>query len=342
MSPFVQSLPVLVLFPHSRCNCRCVMCDIWKDSTKAELSPGELERHLEDIDSLSVQWVVLSGGEPLMHSDLFRFCDLLRSRQIRVTMLSTGLLLERYARRIVDSVDDVIVSLDGPPAVHNRIRRVPGAYALMERGIAALHQLEPCFPVAGRCTVQRENYFCLCETARTGKRLGLKSISFLAADVSSEAFNRSGGWNSERQACVALDEFEIADLERELDALHREWHDSGFVLESREKLQRIVLHYLAHLDLCKPVAPLCNAPWVSAVVEANGTVRPCFFHRPIGSIKDRSLFQILNGPAAVKFRSELDVASNPICRQCVCSLNWNPELRAKFLAQASEGQSAQA
>jgi Fe-coproporphyrin III synthase len=298
------------------------MCDIWKDTSKAELSTAELERHLEDIDRLSVQWVVLSGGEPLMHSDLFRFCGLLRSRQIRVTVLSTGLLLERYARKMIDCVDDVIVSLDGPPAVHDRIRRVPGAYALLERGIDAIHQLEPCFPIAGRCTVQRQNYFCIGETARAGKRLGLKSISFLAADVTSEAFNRPGGWNSERQVCIALNELEIAVLERELDALHDEWRDSGFVLESREKLERIVLHYRAYLELCEPVAPLCNAPWVSAVIEANGTVRPCFFHRPIGSIKGQSLFAVLNGPAAVTFRSKLDVANNPVCRRCVCSLNW--------------------
>jgi Fe-coproporphyrin III synthase len=322
MSPIIQSLPVLVLCPHSRCNCRCLMCDIWKDTSKAELSTGELERHLEDIDRLSVQWVVLSGGEPLMHSGLFRFCDLLRSRRIRVTVLSTGLLLERHAQRIIDHVDDVIISLDGPPAIHDRIRRVPGAYALLERGIAAIHQLEPCFPVTGRCTVQHLNHFCVCETARTGKRLGLKSISFLAADITSEAFNRPGGWSFDRQACVALNEFEIAVLERELDILLHEWRDSGFVLESREKLQRIVLHYQAYLGLCEPIAPSCNAPWVSAVVEANGTVRPCFFHRPIGSIKDQNLFDVLNGPAAVRFRAELDVASNPICRRCVCSLNW--------------------
>jgi Fe-coproporphyrin III synthase len=257
-----------------------------------------------------------------MHSDLFRFCGLLRSRGIRVTVLSTGLLLGRYARKVVDCIDDVIVSLDGPAAVHDRIRRVPGAYALLKRGIDSLHQMEPGFPIAGRCTVQRQNYFCVCETARAGKRLGLRSISFLAADVTSEAFNRSGGWNSERQASVALNEFEITVLEREIDALHHEWRDSGFVLESRDKLQRIALHYRAHLGLCEPVAPLCNAPWVSAVVEANGTVRPCFFHRPIGSVKDQSLFAVLNGPAAVTFRAKLDVASNPICRQCVCSLNW--------------------
>ena len=26
----IHTLPVVALMPHSRCNCRCVMCDIWK------------------------------------------------------------------------------------------------------------------------------------------------------------------------------------------------------------------------------------------------------------------------------------------------------------------------
>jgi sulfatase maturation enzyme AslB (radical SAM superfamily) len=68
------------------------------------------------------------------------------------------------------------------------------------------------------------------------------------------------------------------------------------------------------------VAPRCNAPWVSAVIEANGDIRPCFFHPAIGNIHDGPLTCILNAPTAVGFRKNLDVETNPICRQCVCSL----------------------
>src|ERR1700735_3244233 len=101
MNARLDSLPILVLSPHSRCNCRCVMCDIWKTEDARELSAEELERHAEDLDQLRVRWVVFTGGEPLMHSDFFRLCRILRERNIRVTVLSTGLLLKRYAREIV-------------------------------------------------------------------------------------------------------------------------------------------------------------------------------------------------------------------------------------------------
>src|SRR5205085_2565797 len=142
-----QRLPILVLEPHNRCNCRCVMCDIWKRTDASEISAAELERHLADIVRLGVEWAVFTGGEPLMHSDLFRLSSKFRQRGIRTTILSTGLLLERDAARIVEKIDDVIVSLDGPENIHDEIRRVPGAFGRMASGIRAIHSLSPAYPI---------------------------------------------------------------------------------------------------------------------------------------------------------------------------------------------------
>ncbi|HXE11823.1 MAG TPA: radical SAM protein [Bryobacteraceae bacterium] len=322
MTTLIRSLPVLVLYPHARCNCRCVMCDIWKDTSQSELAADELARHLADIEALSVKWVVFSGGEPLMHSDLFRLSDMLRSKHIRVTLLSTGLLLKRYAEQIAAGIDDVIVSLDGPPHIHDQIRRVPGAFSQLQDGIRAIHDLNPNFPISARCTIQRLNYSTPSETAEVAKRLGLRSISFLAADLTSEAFNRFRPWEVYRQAQVALTLEEVVTLERELELVSSNWEGTGFVAENAEKLRRIPHHFRVQLGLCRPQAPQCNAPWVSAVVEADGAVRPCFFHRPIGSLKSHTLLQALNGIEAQEFRASLDVATNPVCSRCVCSLNW--------------------
>src|SRR5260370_25006248 len=89
MNSILESLPVLVLYPHNRCNCRCVMCDIWKIDSAEEISVDELERHLADLRALQVEWVVFSGGEPLMHSDFFRLAGLLRANGLHTTLLST-------------------------------------------------------------------------------------------------------------------------------------------------------------------------------------------------------------------------------------------------------------
>jgi len=36
--------------------------------------------------------------------------------------------------------------------------------------------------------------------------------------------------------------------------------------------------------------------------------------------------EVLNSPEAIEFRRSLDVAGNPTCRRCVCSLYLDPSL----------------
>ncbi len=323
---FIRTLPILILFPHSRCNCRCVMCDIWKIRQVREITDRDLEPHLASLRALKVRWVVFSGGEPLMHSDLPALSKLLRAEGIRVTLLTAGLLLERFAGDVAEHTDDVIISLDGPAEIHDRIRGVPGAFRRLERGVAALRSHRP-IPIQARCTVQRTNASHLRRAVRTARERGLNAISFLAADVHSEAFNRPGGWPQAREGQVALNSREVDDLHAEVESLIQEFPAeirSGFVVENPKKLRRIVSHFRARLGQAEAVAPRCNAPWFSAVIETDGTYRPCFFHSPLGNIQDGPLHEILNNPRAIEFRRHLDVSRNPICRRCVCSLDVPP------------------
>ncbi len=321
MTGLVDQLPILILNPFSRCNCRCRMCDIWKRTETEAISRDTLEAQLASLEGYGLKWVVLSGGEPLMHPDIFGLCTVLRTRRIRVTLLTAGLLLERHAAGIATHVDDLIVSLDGPAPLHDFIRGVHGAFDKLAAGVKAVRALHPDLPIVARCTVQRANHTRLREVVEAAHDLRLNSISFLAADLHSTAFNRPAVWPLKRQQEIALREDQIAALETEMEALIALGQCGGFIAETPEKLRRIVHQFRAHLGLVTPVAPRCNAPWVSAVIEADGTVRPCFFHSPIGRIgPDRSAADILNGPAAIAFRSTLNPAANPVCRRCVCSL----------------------
>jgi Fe-coproporphyrin III synthase len=320
----IRVMPVVVISPHNQCNCRCVMCDIWRIREAKEITPADLERQLASFREFGVRWVVFTGGEPQMNSQLGTLAQMLRADGIRVTMLTAGLLLESHAESIATTIDDVIVSLDGPPTVHNHIRRVPHAFERMSVGVTALRRFRPGMVVRARCTVQKENRRSLCETVQAAKEIGLNSISFLAADLTSDAFNRSQAWLPERQNRVALNDDEVEALEGEVERLISERRldlESGFVIESASKLRRIVLHFRAYLGQAQNVAPRCNAPWVSAVIEASGDVRPCFFHPTFGNIHNHTLQGIVNGPEALRFRANLDVATNPVCRRCVCSLH---------------------
>jgi len=323
----IHSLPQLVLMPHSRCNCRCVMCDIWQaNSDKRELTRADIERQMPSLRNLHVQRVVLSGGEALMHQNLWLLCELLRELddQLQITLLSTGLLLKVFAADVVKWCDEVIVSVDGSRAVHDSIRRVPRAFDRLAEGIAALRVVRANYPVSARCVLQHNNFRDLSNIVTAAHEIGLNRISFMSADVSSTAFNRPEPWEQPRVAEVALDRTETAEFAALVeDTIERFASDfaSGFIAENPDKLRRLPRYYAALNGMGEFPETFCNAPWVSSVVEADGTVRPCFFHRSLGSIHERSLEEVLNSPEAIGFRRELDVKTNPICKACVCTLS---------------------
>ncbi len=320
----LHTLPIVVLMAHSRCNCRCVMCDIWQaNAIKRELTREDLLPHLADLRRLHVQRVVLSGGEALMHSNLWLLCELLKETASRITLLSTGLLLETHADNIVKWCDEVIVSVDGSRAVHDSIRRIPRAFDRLTSGVAALRQRAPGYPVSARCVLQRSNFRDLPNIIDAAHEVGLDRISFMAVDVSSSAFNRPIPWDEPRVQEVALsttETEEFSDLVEETIAQYAADFQSGFIAEAPDKLRRLPRYFFALNGIGDYPETVCNAPWVSTVIEATGEVRPCFFHAPLGNIKQQSLAEILNAPASIQFRRELDVTQNSVCKACVCTL----------------------
>jgi Fe-coproporphyrin III synthase len=301
------------------------MCDIWKTREGKSFRRDDLEPHLASIRRLGVRWVVFSGGEPLLNPELPLLCSMLREQKIRLTLLTTGLLLEKLSAEVANSFDDVIVSLDGPPEVHDAIRRVERGFALLRSGIGALRSRRQDMRITARSTIQKANHGCLRQTVSAARFLGLDAISFLAADLTSTAFNRPFSWPVERQEQIGLSISEVVALESEIEALVEDCPEQfkcGFIVETPAKLRQIARQFRVQLGLEAAHSPVCNAPWVSAVVETDGTVRPCFFHRPIGNLREGSLEAIVNGEIARAFRANLDIATDSICRRCVCSLHY--------------------
>jgi MoaA/NifB/PqqE/SkfB family radical SAM enzyme len=204
------------------------------------------------------------------------------------------------------------------------VRRVPRAFERLAEGIAALREQRAGYPVSARCVLQRTNFRDLPNIISAAHEIGLNRISFMAADVSSTAFNRPEPWQEPRVSEVALDPAEAQEFAAVVEEVIRTCSadfDSHFISETPEKLRRLPRYYAALNGLGEPPPTVCNAPWVSSVVEADGTVRPCFFHKPFGNIHAQPLDEILNSPEAVAFRRELDVTTNPICKVCVCTLS---------------------
>jgi len=301
------------------------MCDIWKANRDHRvLTEQDLATHLDDLRTLGVRMVTLSGGEALMSPNLWALCRMLRKLEVTISLMSTGLLLSRHAEQVVKWCDAVTVSLDGTKELHNAIRRVPRAFERLAEGVAAIKARRSSLFVVGRCVVQRSNYRALPDIVDTAKSIGIDVVSFLPADVSSEAFNRPTRWDGERVSQIALDPQETAEFEQIIENLIVSNQDdilSGFIFETADRLRRLPRYYAALNGEGAFPEVICNAPWVSTVIEADLTVRPCYFHPPIGNIREQPLLAVLNSDFALAFRRNLDVARDPVCRKCVCTLH---------------------
>ncbi|MBB2144648.1 radical SAM protein [Pedobacter sp. LMG 31464] len=324
----ISALPIVILMPHSACNCRCVMCDIWKDNKNLkQLTTADLKELILPLRKFGTKEVLMSGGEALLNINFFTLCEILKKEGIKITLLSTGLSIKKHAAEILKWVDELIVSIDGDEFLHDAIRNIDGAFNKLKEGVELLHELNPTFRITARTVIHRLNFRNWKEIINSAKAIGIDQISFLPADVSSHAFNRQIAWSEPKQHEILPSHHELFELKKIVEQLmlqHSDDFKSRFIAESPSKINDIYLYYAAFYGLNDFPFKKCNAPWVSTVIEADGSVKPCFFHETIGNIRDSSLTEILNSKKALSFRKSLSIETNPTCVKCVCALNLSP------------------
>ncbi|MCK7529487.1 MAG: hypothetical protein MZV64_74005 [Ignavibacteriales bacterium] len=103
----------------------------------------------------------------------------------------------------------MIVSLDGSKEVHDKIRNIPNAFDKLKEGVQELKRLNPKFRVTARCVIQKENFKDLPNIVDAAREIGLDQISFLTADVTTDAFNRPELWGEEKVGEIKLSPEEL-------------------------------------------------------------------------------------------------------------------------------------
>jgi MoaA/NifB/PqqE/SkfB family radical SAM enzyme len=302
-------------------------------------------RLLPSFAQLRTQMVLLSGGEPLLNPEWEAIALLLRKNGLKVWLLTSGLALAKHARRAAPLFDAITVSLDGTD---------PETYAAI-RGLNAFHKVCEGIQAAAaqgarpgiRVTLQRGNFRQLPAFVDLAKDLGAQQVSFLAVDVANpHAFGRTDDFVSD----LALRPEDLPQLERILDSMeqdHEQDFRSGFIMESPQKLRRILQYFAAIQGLGAYPPVRCNAPEFSAVIGATGRVQPCFFISgpsdarisDTGARVGGDLGAVLNSNSMSALRSAIRDGRRAECKTCVCSLWRDPphiESQTTFMGAVSE------
>lgn len=124
-----------------QCNLSCTYCyfdaGVRKDN---ELSLSQMRSLFEDIEKLSPQKVVITGGEALLREDIFDIAHSFHAIRstTKLCLVSNGILInESFAEKIANAFDEVRISLDGPKEVNDRLRG-QGAYDSATRAMRYL------------------------------------------------------------------------------------------------------------------------------------------------------------------------------------------------------------
>ena len=129
-----KPIPVVVWNITSKCNLKCVHCYANADGV------SEFERassFIDDLSSIKIPVLLISGGEPLMHKNIYEILEYAKSRGIQVALSTNGTLIdEEVAGRLKEiGVDYVGVSLDGMKETHDFFRGVKGAFEKAVEGL---------------------------------------------------------------------------------------------------------------------------------------------------------------------------------------------------------------
>jgi len=162
-----------------RCNLKCAHCYINATTQELadELTTEESKRLIDQICEVSRPLLILSGGEPLLRSDVYEIISYGASKGLKMGLGSNGSLIDdAAARRLKDAgITTVSISLDSHiPEQHDEFRGVAGAW---EKAVGAIKALrENGVLVQVNTTVTQQNYDQIDDIMSLAESLGVENF----------------------------------------------------------------------------------------------------------------------------------------------------------------------
>ncbi|TPQ26638.1 heme d1 biosynthesis radical SAM protein NirJ [Methylomonas koyamae] len=131
--------PVVIWNLIRRCNLTCKHCYTTSADINfpGELSTPEIYTVMDDLKAFKVPVLILSGGEPLLHPDIFPISQRARDMGFYVALSSNGTLINSSNIEQIAAIDYqyIGVSLDGMRDAHDKFRQKQGSFDASLAGI---------------------------------------------------------------------------------------------------------------------------------------------------------------------------------------------------------------
>jgi MoaA/NifB/PqqE/SkfB family radical SAM enzyme len=324
---------------NNTCNYKCHYCDFGQrqedsfyhrynviDKGKRIDMPLEMAKRIVDESRWFRPIIRASFREPMLYPNIFDFIEYTRSKELPFWLLTNGFNLERHADDLSRlGIESIRVSLDGPEAVHNRVRGVPGSFRKILDGVKQL--------IEARCrrgqnmqigfyfTLSDYNSDALLELVETLDQEGLLPEVFVnfqwllyTSKAIAEAHNAKDAAicgaeiNESTVSSVDLEAIDLAAASAQAAEVARRWPASkGYRLHFRPSFTMEDLNAYRDTEDFPVADPRCRVLWYNLNINPNGDCKS-FHHcllNDVGNIKTASLLDIWNGQAMREQRQKL-------------------------------------
>lgn len=104
-----------------RCNLNCPGCYLEKRNREVDFS--KVKKLVDELSALGTRGIQLLGGEPTLFRKLPELCDYIKTRGMKVEIVSNGLCIsDELIDKLKGKIDLFGISVDGPRAVHDKLR----------------------------------------------------------------------------------------------------------------------------------------------------------------------------------------------------------------------------
>ncbi len=300
----------LTIAPTLACNFRCGYC--FQNSNPVRMTSETIEalikfceQRLPGSGNFMVTWF---GGEPTLylgtvielHSRLMALCEKHAVKPVGSSMITNGYLLDgAMAKRLKEvGIEEVQVTIDGPPETHDSRRKLTNGRGTFERIVANLEESSRILSVIVRINVDTDNTNAPLEVVDLLDKRGLLpnvNIYFAPVNPAKGACADAGG------RCLGAEEFSLLQAR-----LYRELVERGH--------RRIEYPQIAHGGYCGAGNDH------SFVVAPNGLLFKCWEELSLNA--DDAIGDIFGNPPAPIQQKNLDRYRNndpfahAACREC--------------------------
>jgi MoaA/NifB/PqqE/SkfB family radical SAM enzyme len=298
----------LIYIVTKRCHSRCVYCDIWK----VKDTPGGLDNELslDEVRTLAranpfLQWIDFTGGEPTDRPD---FIEVVQAFSIACPDLllvhfpTNGIATKRITETVRELKDllrarlIVTVSIDGPPALNDRLRGIRNDFAHAVDTFAEVRRVlgpENVFvgmtlhgykASCGLTTSELvEQTFAAVNTAlgdRKETAIGWGTLHLNIPHLSEHYYGNSA---SKAKDGFGGEEHRVEIAAALRLAAARTKGEGASAMRAVERIYRSeAMRYLAH----EPMSITCSALLSTAYLSEKGDVYPCtIWDKPLGNVR---------------------------------------------------------